>query len=97
MDADARKALAVIRQCVDAGRYVVLPHFMQRMDQRALFWTDVLTILDDPTDVRDRGPETLGRPKWIVAGTASDRRALEMVCVLDTDGRGNLTLFITAY
>jgi hypothetical protein len=97
MDAEARKALGIIRRCVASGRYVLLPHFRERMDQRAMFWPDVLAVLDDPADVRDGGPEDLGRPKWIVSGVAPDGLTLEMVCVLHRDGRGNVTLFITAY
>jgi hypothetical protein len=97
MKPNARKALDVIRRCVAAGRFSVLPHFTERMDQRALFWSDVLTILDAPINVRDGGAETLGRPKWIVSGKASDGLALAMVCVLDTDERGNVTVFVTAY
>lgn len=97
MDAKARKALRIIRRCVADGRYRVLPHFTERMDRRGLFWSDIVAVLDDPSDVRDGGPETLGRPKWIIAGTAADGLAIEFVCVLDTDERGRLTLFITAY
>ncbi len=64
---------------------------------RGLLWPDVLTVLDDPADVRAGSPETLGRPKWIVAGTAADREGVEIVCVLDTDEHGLQTVFITLY
>lgn len=67
------------------------------MDERGLFWPDVLAILDAPTDVRDGGPEQWGRAKWIVAGQSAGGDTLELVCVLDTDERGNLTVFITIY
>lgn len=97
MNADARRALAVIRRCVADERYILLPHFVERMDRRILVWSDVLAVLDDPADTRDAGPEPLGRPKWIIAGAACDGRGLEIVCVLDTDNDGNVTLFITAY
>ena len=97
MDAKARKALAVIRRCVATRRYRVLRHFTQRMDERGLFWPDVLTILDDPTDVRDGGPERWGRPKWIVVGESTSGEKLELVCVLDVDEHGRVTVFITIY
>ena len=97
MDAQAREALRIIRQCVARGRYRLMRHFLQRMDERYLVWADILAVLDAPTEVRDAGPEELGRPKWIVAGTSADKLPLEVVCVLDTDEAGRLTVFITIY
>jgi hypothetical protein len=97
MDATARKALNSIRTCVAAGRYQVLTHFAQRMDERGLFWPDVLVVLDEPFDVRDGGAEQWGRPKWIVTGESAGGERVELVCVLDRDERGNLTVFITMY
>ncbi|HSW46606.1 MAG TPA: DUF4258 domain-containing protein [Phycisphaerae bacterium] len=76
---------------------MMLPHFRERMAQRGLLWPNVLAVLDDPADVRDGGPETLGRPKWIVAGTAADGKGIEIVCVLDADEHGRQTVLITAY
>ena len=97
MDAGCRRALNTIRRCVDEGRYVVLHHFVQRMDQRGLFWPDVLAVIDDPADVKGKGPDRYGRPKWILTGTASDGLEIELVCVLDRDEHGDLTVFITSY
>lgn len=97
MDAKARKALDTIRDCVAAKRYLVLPHFVQRMDERAFFWPDVLAVLDRPGSVRDDGRDRYGRPKWIIAGNTPDGVALEMVCAIDADQRGRLTVFITIY
>jgi len=97
MDAEARRAGKVIRRCVAAGRYRALTHFTGRMDERGLFWADVLAVVDAPVDVRDGGPEQWGRPKWIVAGESSGGERLELVCVLDTDERGRETVFITIY
>ena len=76
---------------------MVLPRFREQMAARGLLWPDVLAVLDDPADVREGGPETLGRPKWIVAGTAADGKGIEIVCVLDTDEHGQQTVFITLY
>ena len=97
MDAKARKALLTIRDCVAERRYRVLPHFTQRMDERGLFWPDVQTILDDPTDVRDGGADRWDRPKWIVKGESAAGDKLGLVCVLDRDEQGKLTVFITIY
>lgn len=97
MDAKVRGALSKIRRCMTAGRYRLSIHFTQRMDERRLFWADVLVVLDDPTDVRSDGPDRWGRPKWIIAGESASGDDLELVCVLDQDERGNLIVFITLY
>ena len=97
MDAKARKALSVIRRSVDDGRYQLTMHFTQRMDQRGFFWPDVLEVLDDPAGVRSGGTDRYERPKWLLAGTATDGRELEFVCVLDVDEHGDVTVFITIY
>ena len=97
MDVAARKALALIRRCVARGRYRLLPHFTERMDERGLFWPDVLAVLDRPGGVRDDGRDRYGRPKWIIVGETPDGVALELVCAIDADERGRLTVFITIY
>lgn len=97
MDGKARRALTSIRRCMIAGRYQLVAHFTERMDQRGLFWSDLLAALDAPTDVRDGGSEQWGRPKWIVAGESAAGDSIELVCVLDTDEHGKLTVFITVY
>jgi len=97
MDAKARRALTVIRDCVAAERYVLLPHFTRRMDERGFFWPDVLAMVDSPGRVADDGRDRFGRPKWIVAGTPADDLEIELVCAIDTDDRGRLTVFITIY
>ena len=97
MDAKARKALSIIRRCVASRRYRLSPHFTQRMDQRVIFWPEVLAVLDEPTDVRPGGPERYGRPKWIIAGKAASGEPMKLVCVLDRDEHGDVTVFITIY
>jgi pentatricopeptide repeat protein len=94
---EAGRALMVIRACVAAGRYVALRHFLRRMDQRGLFWPDVLAVIDSPTGVRFDGRDDFDRPKWIISGTAADGVSIELVCVLDTDEAGDVTVFITVY
>jgi len=97
MDVEARRALLTIRACVARGRYRVLTHFTQRMDQRGLVWPDVLAVLDAPGAVRSGGRDRFGRPKWLVGGTATAGDPLEIVCVLDVDEHGEHTVFITLY
>jgi hypothetical protein len=97
MNRKTQKALADIRRCVAAGRWRMLVHFVQRMDERGLFWPDVLAVLDSPAAVEDEGADDFGRPKWKVAGRATDGLELEIVCVLDTDTVGRVTVFITLY
>ena len=97
MDAKARRALSVIRECVAAKRYRVLRHFTQRMDERGFFWPDVAAILDEPSAVRSGGRDPYDRPKWIVTGKTLDGDVVEIVCVLDRDDRDNVTVFITIY
>ena len=97
MDAKTRKALSVILRSVDDGRYQLTMHFTHRMDQRGMFWPDVLAVLDDPTGVRSGGTDRYDRPKWLLAGTATDECELELVCVLDVDEHGDVTVFITIY
>lgn len=97
MDAKARKALAVIQDCVERDRFLVLPHFTQRMDERGFFWPDVLAVIDAPDDVRSDGVDEYDRPKWIVSGKAIHDIEVELVCVMDTDDDGRVTVFITIY
>ena len=97
MDSEARKALSVIRCCVAAERFTMLPHFRERMAQRGIVWPDILAVLDQPTGVRSGRTDRHGRPKWIIRGTAADGLPIEIVCVQDEDPEGNVTVFITGY
>jgi hypothetical protein len=97
MNRKAQKALADIRRCVATGRWRVLAHFTRRMDERGLFWPDILSVLTSPAAVLDDGPDDFGRPKWKLAGRATDGLKLEIVCALDTDAAGRVTVFITVY
>ena len=87
----------MIRGCVAAERYVVLPHFRQRLAERGFFWPDVLAVIDSPADVRFDGDDEFERPKWLIGGKADYGLPIELVCVMDTDDRGRLTVFITVY
>jgi hypothetical protein len=57
----------------------------------------VLAVLDDPTSLRHDSPDRWGRPKWIIAGKSAGGDDLELVCVLDRNEHGELTVFITIY
>lgn len=67
------------------------------MAERGLFWPDVLAVLDAPRAVRDGGDDEIGRPKWLIEGTATDGRSIEMVCAVGIDEHGHAILFITLY
>jgi len=97
MDGKARQALSQIRECVAADRYRVTEHFPKRMDERGLFWPDVLTVIDEPCEVRFDGLDRFDRPKWIIAGVTADGLAVELVCAIDHDDAGRLVIFITIY
>lgn len=91
------KALSVIRECVDRGRYGVLPHFLHRLDQRGLFWPGVQSLLDSPSSVRFGRRDEWDRDKWLISGRAADGQDLEVVRVLDVDEHGETVVFITVY
>ena len=93
MDAAARTALATIRRCAASGRFLLLPHFTRRMDERGIVWPDILAVLDQPAMVRADGSDEWGRPRWIVSGHAADAVRLGFVCVLGHNARGEVTLF----
>lgn len=95
MTAEARRTLAVIRECLASDRYALTGHFTTRMAQRSLFWPDVEAVIDDPTEVRSQGMDGYGRPKWIIGGKATTGDEIEIVCVVEIDE--SETEFITLY
>jgi len=97
MDVEAREALDTIQWCARNGRLLIQTHFLERMEERGMVWADVLAILDDPLDVQPGGPEKFDRPKWLLAGIASDGLAIEIVCVLDQNDLGDWAVLITIY
>ncbi len=97
MDDAARDALSAIRRCLALERYRAGRHFIQRMDKRGLFWPDVLSVADSPAAVLDKGLDEFDRPKWLLVGNCTDGSPLSIVCALDTDAGGALTVFITIY
>ena len=97
MNTRARKALLTIRRCAAKSRYQLLTPFVNRLDERGLFWPDVKKVLDSPTDARETWVDRWGRPKWIVQGESAGGDKLEMECVLDRDERGKEMVFITIH
>ena len=67
------------------------------MDERGLFWPDVLSAIDTARDVQGGGTDRWDRPKWIVTGPATDGRLLAVLCVLDVDEAGNVVVLLTLY
>ena len=94
---EAKKAIRLIQQCIRDERYATTAHFDQRMDERCLFLTDALAVIDDPHSVRDDGLDNEGRPKWLLAGVTTDLLRLEIVVVIDQDENGNEVLLFTIY
>lgn len=95
MTAEARRTLAVIRECLASDRYALTVHFSRRMEQRGLFWPDVLAVVDDPGEVRGQGMDEYNRPKWIIAGQAAIGDEIEIACAVEIDD--GQTEFITFY
>lgn len=87
--------MAVIRDCMETDRYALTVHFSRRMDERGLFWPDVQAVIDAPEDVRSRGVDEFGRPKWTVCGKAAFDEDIEIVCAIELDDTE--TEFITIY
>jgi hypothetical protein len=93
----ARRALRLIRRCVEESRFILTTHFSHRMDERGLVWPDVLAAIDEPSGVRFGGLDEIGRHKWIIAGRAADGLEVELVCIWDEDDNGDTTILVTMY
>jgi len=52
---------------------------------------------DDRTTVRFDGHDRYDRPKWVIEGKTVGELDIGLVCVLDTDDHGRVTVFITIY
>jgi hypothetical protein len=92
---EARRAIAVIRACVETDRYALSVHFSRRMRQRGLFWPDVQAVIGSPDDVRSQGMDEYNRPKWMICGEAAVGADIEIVCAIEIDE--SETEFITLY
>lgn len=97
MNADATNALRTIHRCIAMERLIVTEHFSKRLDERGLFWTDVLAALDRPARVAADGYDHAGRSRWIIRGRTTDAAVMGLVCAIGRDDAGELTVFITAF
>jgi hypothetical protein len=95
VNADARRAIAVIRRCVESGRYAISDHFAIRLEQRGLFWPDVQAVIDIPKHVRSQGRDDYDRPKWLIRGVAANDADISIVCAIEVDE--SETEFITLF
>lgn len=95
MTPEARRAIAVIRQCIETDRYALSVHFSERMRQRGLFWPDLAAVVDAPDEVRSQGTDDYSRPKWMIRGDAAFGGDIEIVCAIEIDDTE--TEFITLY
>jgi hypothetical protein len=93
--AEARRTLAVIRECLDSDRYALTVHFTRRMAERGLYWADMLAVFDDPTETLSQGMDDYNRPKWIIGGQTATGEEIEIVCAVELDETE--TVFITLY
>lgn len=93
----ARQALNTIWRCVKAERIILLRHSAERMEERDVFWSDVLAMIDKPADVRDDGFDDWARPRCIITGEAAGGSPLDMVCVIGRNEKGQVTVFVTLY
>ena len=95
MTPESRKAITLIRECIELDRYSLTVHFLHRMEQRGLFWPDVQAVIDKPAEVRSQGMDDYSRPKWIVRGESALGGEVQIVCAIEIDETE--TEFITLY
>jgi hypothetical protein len=58
------------------------------MQQRGLFWPDIVAVIDDPEDIHSPGLDDYNRPKWIIRGNAGVGDDIEIVCAIELDESG---------
>ena len=97
MEADTRRALTTIQRCIHDGRFRVLPHFLMRMDERGVFWPDILGVIDSPTGFRPDGLDRFHRDRWALSGDVEGVGEVELICVVDQNESEETTILITLY
>ncbi|MCL4209889.1 MAG: DUF4258 domain-containing protein [Phycisphaeraceae bacterium] len=97
MNTNATRAHSTIRRCIEAERFRLSEHFAKRMDDRGLFWADVLAAIDAPTRFEPDGFDAASRARWIVEGPCADGAPIGIVCAIGRDDAGELTVFVTLY
>lgn len=80
------EAVIHVQRAVEAENYLVRDHFEQRMSERGLFWADVLSVVEDVSDVRTDGTDEYDRERWFFKGMATANAEIEILCVFESDG-----------
>lgn len=91
----SRAALVLIRQCLATDRVIVTRHFAERLSQRGLFWSDVMTVFEAPKSVRSDGRDDFNRERWFITGDAPDGLTAEVLCAVDRSDPH--TVLVTIY
>lgn len=97
MTRSERLALATIQECVESDRFVVTRHFSERLDERGVFWADVIGVVFEPTSVRSGGSDDRGRDKWLLEGVIEQVGSVVLVVAIDKTPDGTLSVFFTVY
>jgi len=91
-----KQAVEFVQRCVEREDYFLRDHFEQRMSERALFWPDVLAVVEQPASVRTDGEDEYGRPRWFLEGRTTGNLEIEILCVLERKGTDTV-IFWTIY
>jgi hypothetical protein len=67
------------------------------MDERGLFWGDILTAIEAPRLVRGDGYDVNGHDRWIIHGNTANDDSVALVCTLQLDDAGNFLLLVTLF
>lgn len=65
------------------------------MEQRGLFWPDVVSVFHEAASIRSGGTDRYGRSKWNIRGNAATDDGIEIVCAIEIDE--SETEFVTLY
>ena len=75
------EARTLITLCLATDAYEFHDHFVQRLDERGLFFSDVLLIADHPTAVRLDGEDEFLRQRVLLRGGTSGGEVELLVCL----------------
>ncbi|MEM9754225.1 MAG: DUF4258 domain-containing protein [Planctomycetota bacterium] len=91
----ADEVLDIIAACLVTDAYEFNDHFVKRLDERKLFFTDVLALLEEPIEVRVDGVDEYGRKRVIVRGDTPVGEAELVVCIEDEPFCEFITIYWT--
>jgi hypothetical protein len=92
-----QEAIKVICKCLDAGQFLPTEHFDQRMEERGLFWWDIVAVIEQPNKIENDGYDTWGRNRWLVSGDTPDNLPIKIVCALEERDDGGFVVLITIH